>query len=389
MQTVLKHHFGRVNFHLAGGTDKFIVRHAIRPQLLLHVQRRFRPLIHIIEKACAVWVIRARLCAESLRCAHPARQRADGQKEHQTDHAHGERCRVDACVDLAQDKAIQPAKIKTREQARERGEKTGKGEKEKNGTSTSQYYLFSKLRAEQARMKHPNICRSKRQHGEQKQDERYPSSPHAGAFVFPACCQKLRQTAARHRHHIKYNHNGENHGEAEHRFPHRLRGKNEVKGRQIRFKKPRGKHGNNLREEHTRCQSCRKGKQTDQKRFGNQDPRNAAALHPKQKIHAQLPLSALHQKAVGVHDKQTEHHGHKHGDIGHDLCHLRHIKFLGIAQGNHCLLGVDGIEYVKQAHTKGKRQKIDGKIPDAAGDIAEGQLTEHERCHLPTKTQPP
>ena len=161
-----------------------------------------------------------------------------------------------------------------------------------------------------------------------------------------------------------------------------------MKGRQIRFKQPRRDNGNHLREEHTCRQPRRKSEQTDEERLGKQYSRDASALHAEQQVQPKLLFPPLHQKTVGIDDEKAEHHSHEDGNVSHDDDHLFHVIFLRFAQRDHGLLGVNGVEHVKQADAERKRQEINGKVTDTAGNIAQSQLTEHERRHLPAGTRP-
>ncbi len=130
-------------------------------------------------------------------------------------------------------------------------------------------------------------------------------------------------------------------------------------------------------------QSGAEGEDAHDEGLHHQDRRDGALAHAHKHIEGEFPAAALHQETAGIDDQQAQHNGHEDAHAGQSRAKKLHdlgVCVHDVQQGG---LGAHSVENVEDGDADDKGEEIDGVIPHAAADIAEGELKEHGPRHLP------
>lgn len=112
--------------------------------------------------------------------------------------------------------------------------------------------------------------------------------------------------------------------------------------------------------------------------FPEQDAGNMPLFHPQNIIKPSLTGTALHQKAIGI--KQKDRRKNRQNDRAEKH---NHFKMLGAGHLGYCRIGVDRNGIVKTRHGKNTGQDI-GNIESAVfADILQGKPAIKAFTHLP------
>ena len=146
---------------------------------------------------------------------------------------------------------------------------------------------------------------------------------------------------------------------------------------------PGGKHGDELGQEHPQQQAYAQRKHADEQGLQEQQGAHPSPVQAQQQVGAQLLFPAADHKAVGVEDQKAQHHGYEDGHHVDELKDDADHALVGGEEDLHDVLGLHGVEYIKDAHAEREGEKVHRIILQTPAHILEGQLREHRPSHLP------
>ena len=310
---------------------------------------------------------------------------ADGQQEHQTDDRHGHIGAVNPGIELPEDEHIQAPVVHPLGRLAQFQQEARQGPEKQQGPQApqAQHHEEQGVDGQNPPPEQHGVGDGQQRGPRQEHDQGGPDAFELQVLVFPVGVEQVNELLPGDGEGVEEHHHQEDDPKIQCGLQDCLQGEDEVELCKGNLKEPGGEDRDKLREHHPQRQPRPQGKQADEQGFQQQQAGHQSAVHTQEQVSPQLPLPAADHEAVGVENQKAQHHRHEggeHVDEGHQ--YLNDVGTAG-AQGVHDILGVHGVEYVKDAHAKGECEKIHRVVPHTADHVFQGQLREHRRSHLP------